>query len=192
MYVFFFISVSPEINMHNYWRVSAVVISYENTYTNPYFPLPSPYFSLPSPYHPLLSSTIPLPSLYHPSTVPLPSLYHPSTIPLPQQPSLYHPSTVPLPSLYRPLPPSTTPCRPSTIPLPSLCTRMTLSVASLLPHMLRCLMVTQSVYQYWRVSAAIEEYLLSRNINYLSICIIVSLNISNHAQPNELDSKINK
>ena len=158
----FFISVSPEINMHNYWRVSAVVISYENTYTNltnPYFPLPSPYFPLPSPYHP---STVPLLSLYHPSTIPLPSLYHPSTIPLPQQPSLYHPSTVPLPSLYRPLPPSTTPCRPSTIPLPSLCTRMTLSVASLLPHMLRCLMVTQSVYQYWRVSAAIEEYLLSR------------------------------
>ena len=116
-----------------------------------------------SPYHPLLSSTIPLPSLYHPSTVPLPSLYHPS-VPLP---SLYHPSAIPLPSLYHknppstilpslyrpsttlyhPLPPSATLCRPSTIPLPSLYTRTTLSVSSLLSDMLRCLMVTQSVYQ---------------------------------------------
>ena len=112
-------------------------------------PLPPPTFL----YHP---STVPLPSLYRPptiplpslrpSTVPLPSLCHSSTVPLPQEPSLYHP-TVPLPSLYHPLPPSATLCRPSTIPLPSLYTRTTLSVSSLLSDMLRCLMVTQSVYQ---------------------------------------------
>ena len=152
----FFISVSPEINMHNYWRVSAVVISYENTYTNPYFPLPSPYFPLPSPYHPLLSSTIPLPSLYHPSTVPLPSLYHPSTTTTLPLPSLYRPSTVPLPpstTLYHPLPSLYHPSAISMYKDDTLRRIAASSHAKMSDGDTICISILKSICCYWRVSA---------------------------------------
>ena len=71
-------------------------------------PLPPSTVPLPSLYHPSLPSlchpsTIPLPSLF---TIPLRSLYYPSTIPLP---TLYDPSAIPLPSLYHPYTPASNP-----------------------------------------------------------------------------------